>query len=291
MTKRKDDEDKLVVALCGTEFTSCRTPLFSRWWKNTEALIQSLGLSPTHIYGDFVEKPERMTENKAYSYKRSGRRFREQVSAGNVKSLTIEAMNSKPKGLISFDWDIICDFGEDLPTPIQSLTGIDMKHLADNGKRDILQFLTQRVAEAREFFGLTYGFAAVMPGDFMPAGYAIGLTTTEAPDMLVYDTAAWRRYAGRECYRLLRNVFGYNILNTKHLDIPVGGRRLEEWIRRNKNRGLLTQIGEELFVWSFQQDADDKEFLQWDYPPVVKVRERLTAHKVFPWAELLAEEG
>jgi hypothetical protein len=130
-----------------------------------------------------------------------------------------------------------------------------------------------------------YGFAAVMPDDFMPVGYAIGLACGGAPETFVYDANAWRRYARKECDKSLRNVFGHNLLNDAHLDIGVGGETLGKWVSSSPGRGEIRAADGDLHLWTFQE-VDPGGYLRWDCPAVVAVREELEARRVFPWQRL-----
>ena len=152
---------------------------------------------------------------------------------------------------------------------------------------------TERMAyHGRSYLSVKYGFAVTMPRRFMPGFYAEGTASGELPEDLSWDASAWGHYSDHkpwraECDRTLRNVYGYNILNARHLDIPVGCRRLEDWLKASSGRGRLEPLGEDLFLRTFQEGDDHEAFLAWDYAPLVRVREELKRYDIFPWQRLV----
>lgn len=287
---RRTEDKKLIFSLYGSHLKGPgQGSVLAEWWEHTEAIAERLGLKITHISGWFAEDAERIKKHKAYSMQRSRKRFAGAVSRGNARALDLDAMNSKPDGYIAFDWDFTAAFGERTDWGILSMVGIDdkyLKHLHGEELASLVGTITQDEIGRMEPL---YGYCTVMPRGFLPSGYVIGLGCTGAPDNIRYDANAWMDFAERECDHSLRNIFGYNIVNAKHLDIPVGDQRLEDWIAGGSNRGHILPIGDGLFVWSFQETPEDRRFLQWDYPPVVKVREELAAYKLFPWQRLLEQ--
>jgi len=91
------------------------------------------------------------------------------------------------------------------------------------------------------------------------------------------------------CGEVVRNVYGYNILNAKHLELAVGRQKLREWIADADYRGRIEPLDDGLFLWTFREGDDQEAFLYWRYPPVVRVREELMKHHLFPWQRLLEE--
>ena len=61
-----------------------------------------------------------------------------------------------------------------------------------------------------------------MPRGAFPGGYVMGLGCNNASETFVRDVNAWMRSAREQCDRVLRNVFGHNILNDRNLDLKVG---------------------------------------------------------------------
>jgi hypothetical protein len=133
---------------------------------------------------------------------------------------------------------------------------------------------------------VNYGFAVIMPRDFLPAGYAIGITTGFAGAKLLHDTAAWRNHAERECGHLLRNLYGWNILTPAHLVIDIGGMPLKDWINASSNRGRLYEIAPPLWCWTFEDLTEGNEYLRWECEAVEAIRRELEGYQLFPWQSI-----
>ncbi len=242
----------------------------------------------THLAGYFKHPAAGLKCGRAY---RSGKSRRKKLDAelarGNIVELELTLM-TKPEGYIAFEyeWAAVVNVTLDRLGPFCALaweTAVRQRDASLPGVVDILDAygrLTRCMMQTR------YGFAAIMPQRFMPMGYAYGLACGGAPTEFVYDANSWTRYGRKECDRVLRNVFGYNILNRDHLDIDVGGQRLEDWIRSSGDKGRLEPVEGDLFTWTFKGDDDNDSFLHWDYPPVVAVRRQLSERKLFPWQHL-----
>ena len=246
-------------------------------WK--QWVLRQLG-PPTELSASFIERPDGLKEQKSYRNKKYQDMLVDEARKGNVSLLQMISMATTPKGYKMFDWDweVTIGVADMLNGPICTL-GIDLKQLQQEPP-----FLIQEYEKlSRPILGTEYGFAAIMPREFMPAGYAIGLGCTGATEEIGDDAASWGRGARKECGHVIRNVFGYNVLNSKHLDIDVGGVRLEDWIGVSADRGRIEPLGDGLFLWTFQHGEDQMDFLQWDYSPVVKVREELQKFNIFPW--------
>jgi len=270
---------KLLVAFYGRNQPDDSAAALVEWQR---WVAESFG-DATHLWATFAMKPEGLRNDKAYGIARYKAALDDQVARGNVTHLTLTSMASNPKGYIAFEWDWTATLGlaDERFGPI-FVVGLDVGE-----NRGIGCGLAERCESiATPMIGSEYGFAATFPQDFMPAGYAIGLACSGADEAFVYDANAWTRFAGKECGRSIRNVFGYNILNPKHLDIDVGGQRLESWIRTSSDRGRLEPHEYGLILWTFQEGDDQAAFLHWDYPPVVAVREDLKRHRIFPWQRL-----
>jgi len=255
-----------------------------RWLEESEAMASRYGGPPQLIGGGFKRKPRGLQDHKYYPIDRYRSRFVEQVRASNVKYLDTQRMELE-WGSGASDWEFDGTFGLCATTcgrcySIYSI-GVAVSVLQAGPMADPRDFCAQCLAEARGLMGPCYGLAVIMPKAFLPGGYVIGLGG-EGPDELAMDATAWMDLAC-ECPRRLRNVFGYNILGAPHLDIRVGEMRLADWIRASKDRGRIEDLGGGLFLWTFQDGAEGGEFLQWNHPPVVAVREELKRHKVFLW--------
>ena len=277
---------KLVVGIYGSRKPKQESSGAILDWQNW--VIEKVGV-PTHVEGRFCGDPGGLKPDKAYTFRRYHSRFDEQIATGNVELLTLTAMKSRPKGYIAFEWDWTASFGFGEGStgggPISAL-GV----VLGLGRQSASELTYQYVQAVIPKLCTEYGFAATMPQEFMPAGYAIGLACGGAPKELRFDANAWMSFARKECGKTLRNVFGYNILNSRHLNIDIGGQPLRAWIIKEAYRGRLEPLNGDLFIWTFQQDDDREAFLQWDFAPVVRVREELEQYQLFPWQRLVEQE-
>lgn len=263
---------------------------FRLWWERVERLGNSLGIPPLKVYGWFKERPHRIKDGSSHLLSRSRKRFEEQAQKDNVLSLGLERL-TQPGGYCAFDWEFTAECGEGAGVNGLSYVGIDLEFARFNsdGCRSVSAFVNEVVKIGCEFAEVAYGLGFIMPWKFMAPGYAIGLGCGGADKELIHDANEWSMSASKQCGAILRNVFGYNLLNERHLDINVGGQRLEEWIRADSSRGRLEPLEGGLIQWTFQDGDDESAFLHWDYPPVVKVREELKKYNIFPWQRLLEQ--
>ena len=263
---------------------------FRLWWERVERLGQALGIAPLKVAGWFKERPHRIKDGSSHLLNRSRRRFEEQVHRDNVASLGLERL-TEPGGYCAFDWEFTAECGEGAGVSGLSYVGIDLEfaQFSSDGCSSVSAFVDEAVRIGCEFSEVAYGLGFIMPWNFMAPGYAIGLGCGSADKELIHDANEWSMFASKQCGEILRNVFGYNLLNQRHLNIDVGGQRLEEWIKADSDRGRLEPLKEGLFLWTFQQGEDESAFLHWDYPPVVQVREELKRYNIFPWQRLLEE--
>jgi hypothetical protein len=281
----------LIIARYGDKHSFAPQLDFTKWLREQEMLVSSFGSHLTHILASFIKKPLGLKENDVYCLPRAKKKFENEIERSNVLSLGFNTMISEPKGSMIFDWDYTSWLGSSPDCNLMSIIGVDIKLLKGQKKRFIQELIEQTLINDCTQFDVNCGFSAIMGRDFGPAAYATGLAAGDAPDFLLYDANAWMRFAGKQCNYRLRNVFGYNVLNCKHLDIRVGNKRLEEWIKGDPYRGQIKKLNDKLSVWTFAQDMDmnDTKYLKWNYPPVVKVRKELEKYRIFPWHEIAEE--
>ncbi len=272
---------QIVVSLYG-ELVGPASAALRDWWNETEAWATALKVPPNEISGGFKQKPKGLVTHNGYTLARYRSRFVQQLDRANIEYLAL--MRVWPKGgYRTSDWDFFGLYGPDDSAGAVFTVGVDIARLHEVPDASSYGFSQEAVHRSSRYLNPRYGFAVAMPRLFMAGGYAIGLASGELPEDMIDDCNAWSRFSGRECDRTLRNVYGFNVLNAKHLDISVGDQRLENWIEACAGRGRIEPIGDGLFLWTFQEGDDQEAFLNWDYPPVVQVREELKQHDIFPW--------
>jgi hypothetical protein len=61
----------------------------------------------------------------------------------------------------------------------------------------------------------------------------------------------------KEIYRegVIRDIYPWNLLNNKHLDFPIDGIPFRQWIQGDRNRGSLTALTDECWLWEISEAA------------------------------------
>lgn len=273
--------EKLVIVFYGADFGGdCLHDVLASWWGWTDSVCHNLDFEPTHVGGVFRRKPSRMRDNFAYAIQRYRSRFREELAADNITRIDLEVI-ANPKQYNAFDWILKsmcqhCDCGG------CTLFGLDCDAISKWDARTLSGFMRECFLSSSRL-RINYGFATIMPRDYIPASYVNGLTTRVAGKRLSYDTTAWRRYAQGECGHLLRNLYGWNILTPEHLAIDVGGTPLKDWISASPKRGKLYEIAAPLWCWTFEDLTEGNEYLNWECEAVESIRQELEGHQLFPW--------
>jgi len=280
---------QVVVSMFG-EFMSPTSEKLQDWWNEMEMWATDLKVPPNEISGVFRQKPKGLISHNGYKLHRYRRRFAVQLKEKNIEGLELMQVCSEERYKM-FDWDFLGVYGPDHPAGTSFIVGISKDRLREVPHYSSAIFCEEVARRSRSYLSLKYGFAVAMPKDFMPGGYAFGIATT-MPEELMYDANAWAHYSNHkpwraECDKTLRNVYGYNVLSAKHLNIYIGDQRLEDWIITSSGRGRVEPLDKGLFLWTFQEGSDKEAFLSWDYPPVVRAREELKQYKIFPWQKLV----
>lgn len=284
---------QVVVSIYGESASLAFAPL-RNWWNEMEVWATELKVPPNEISGGFKRKPKGLVSHNGYELNKYRSRFIKQLETENIEGL--ELIRVWPEGGYKMlDWEFLGLYGLDHPIGTTFMVGIDKNRLGEVPRYSLATFCKEVTRRSRSYLSARYGFAVAMPRDFMPGGYAVGIATT-MPKELMYDANAWIHVSNHvpwraECNWRLRNVYGYNILTDKHLDISVGGQRLEDWIKVSNNRGRLYPLDRNLYLWTFQEGDDEEAFLAWDYPPVVRVRDELKNYEIFPWQKLIRQHG
>jgi hypothetical protein len=263
--------------------------LLSRWWQETEKWAAVLGVELNEVTASFRDKPKGLVNGSGYDLNRYQRRIQEQIEIDNVEYAALTRLADGWKYKVT-DWEFHSDFGRFNDAFAIMSSGICLETLRLGCGLTPAQFARDAMHHRGGNVRTSYGMAVVMPTLFVAPGYAMGVASGEMPKEMIWDCAAWRRSAGKQCDHVIRNVFGYNILNPMHLEIDVGGQRLGDWIEASGDRGRLELQDDGLILWTFQEGDEEEAFLRWDYPPVAAVREQLKEHRIFPWQLLPGEE-
>jgi len=277
-------DEQLIVARYGAPDSVCATA-FEKWWLETERWAETLGTRPNEVNARYRVEPRGLVNGNAYKVMQYRGRIETELHAGNIEKLGLTRLIADWR-FKALDWEFGADYGRFGTEFAMVSSGISLDALGKLPNVSPHGFVESAVRQSNAFLDATYGFAVMLPRRFMPACYVIGVASGEMPEEMVYESNAWMQFSARECDRTLRNVFGYNMVNPRHLDIDVGGQRLRDWICSSSNRGRIETQADGLLLWTFQEGDDQEAFLDWDYPPVAAVREELKRHGVFPWQRL-----
>ncbi|MEK5162385.1 hypothetical protein NYE69_08600 [Paenibacillus sp. FSL R5-0527] len=72
-----------------------------------------------------------------------------------------------------------------------------------------------------------------------------------------HETPGLYNGEGRYVDQMLRMVYPCNLLNSRHLNMVIDGVRLEDWITGSQERGLLTRIGNDQWMWEVGEERLD----------------------------------
>jgi hypothetical protein len=98
-----------------------------------------------------------------------------------------------------------------------------------------------------------------------PSLYAVGIG--QGREIEEYSGAAYEEgvrhshWGGagmqKEIYRegVIRDIYPWNLLNNKHLDFPIDGIPFRQWIQGDRNRGSLTALTDECWLWEISEAA------------------------------------
>ena len=284
-----------IVTVTYGDFINASDLRLSMWWEEIEAWAKDASVLPSEIAAKFKQKPSGLSMNTVHNLRKYRTRIVEQLNAENVEFLELVRVWPEGKDRV-LDFDFCGMYGLDHVTGSIHVVGMSLSRLHDVPSLSPSGFAREIVHRSRSYLSARYGFAVSMPRSFMPSWYVGGVPSGGLPKEMLWDTNAWTHYrdgqggkaGGSKCDHILRNVYGYNILNPKHLEIDIGGGRLEDWIRSgNGQHGRIEPLEssspDKLFLWTFQEGDDQEKFLWWDYPPVVAVREKLKKFKIFLW--------
>lgn len=122
-----------------------------------------------------------------------------------------------------------------------------------------IEGLVQTVVDANMKGKVPYGFSTRIPlNELTQYEYAdaqalfVPFLPYEDPDRWKVEVPTYmseepspRRYL----LGMLRLVYEWNFLSSKHLGMPIAGHRLEEWIGAEPSRGTLEKLGNDLWAW------------------------------------------
>ncbi|MGN7356842.1 MULTISPECIES: hypothetical protein [unclassified Paenibacillus] len=123
---------------------------------------------------------------------------------------------------------------------------------------EVYELLTAWLADlAKQFPRFSYGIlfsAEEMTRAYYYAAGNNGATVFPYENGFAFNKETPGSYQGKGRYsgEKLRMVYPCNLVNSQHLQIKIGGVKLAEWIRSGEERGELTNLGDELWLWEVE---------------------------------------
>jgi len=274
--------DKLVIGLYTASVDKGPdAQCIGKWWQYQESFVEHLGINIKSIAGYCREKSTGLTD-RLYSLKRSRSRFENQINNGSLTWLNLQTMDTLPDGVLTSDWDYTSMFGI-LGTDHNAhiVYGFDMGLFNNITPQELNRLIHGLIADGFGFMDIKYGFCTIMPRNFLPGLYALGMGSSAAPEYLIRDANAWTIAGKKQCDTIIRNVYGLQVLNSQHFKLQVGDQPFNEWVISSPRHGRLIECHEDTFLWSFRSNADDVAYLQWNASAVVHSMKELMGYDFF----------
>lgn len=164
---------------------------------------------------------------------------------------------------------------------------IDAQYAADldDVYTNLVQYLNDKVPQIACSYGMLYQAKKVADAFYYAEGENLA-RLFDYEDPTVFKRDAPGRFKGPARYRkdVLRMIYPCNVLNAAHLDIQIHGASLKEWIASEPERGTLTRIGNEQWLWEVDKHHVDSVnrscgeagiLLAWKPPAPQKARRAL----------------
>lgn len=102
-------------------------------------------------------------------------------------------------------------------------------------------------------YGIMYSTAEMTDAYYYAAGNN-GATLFPYENGFAFNKETPGIYKGKGRYsgEMLRMIYPCNLVNSHHLQLDIDGVNLGEWIRDNEQRGKLTKLGEDLWLWEVE---------------------------------------
>jgi len=277
---------KLVVAFFNRDCScSVAKRIIHPWWDFSELVCNDLGVSPIYIGVTMKNKVRGISNENVCNYLRYKSRIQHQLELDNVQNIELFAIND-PKGYIAWDYTFTAYVRVEPLRGNVMLVSFDTGLVPTWNRLNAVEFFECCMNIATRHMQVDYGFSMMMPNRWLPAGYALGIGGGNAERRIIRDANAWMDFAERDCHKWLRNAFGWSLLSKEHLAINVDGVTLEEWIQQTPHRGKLIPMSNNLTCWTFEDETENMDFLNWENPSVENVRRQLEQYKIFPWQHL-----
>lgn len=99
-------------------------------------------------------------------------------------------------------------------------------------------------------YGIMYSAAEMTRAYYYAAGNN-GATLFPYENGFAFNKETPGMYKGKGRYsgEMLRMIYPCNLVNSQHLELNMDGVKLDEWIRTSEERGKITKLGDDLWLW------------------------------------------
>jgi hypothetical protein len=167
-----------------------------------------------------------------------------------AQATSVELYHTIPNyAQLVFGWDVTVGYHADKHRDMYFCAGVELTQLG----MDYMANLVERISHLTN---LTYGIGYTRAFRDGPDLYALGMATNSeySPEgMRAADrVGAWfRERIGQNRHRqgYLRDVYTLNVISQPHLEMPVHGTPLGEWIGQTPHRGTLRPLAGGAWLW------------------------------------------
>lgn len=219
---------------------------FSIWHNYAIKTLEKLNLAPTYIgvYG-------KGWSGKYTDVKRTTSRLFTRKFAG-VESITFVVAPSDSDAP-AYDWNCYFMLFSKEDRGLELVICFDEKYI------NFLSLDFQNIIkEISILLNVEYGTGYRRENIKGPSTYAMGAAEgiISNSDEAILITKWYKEGIFRGKYQegYLRDIYPYNVLNLKHLNIKIEGVILKNWIDANAQNGNLTQISKDLWLWTVNQN-------------------------------------
>jgi hypothetical protein len=162
------------------------------------------------------------------------------ASASSISNIDIYV--SQPSYVqVSFGWNA---YGLIEAQPMMLVCCLDSRHYDEGVATEIVKGLYEL---AQYTYGYTYNRNLFRGPSFYAAGAIAGKIDRDEEEELIQWSQFW--YAKRFPPTVVRGLYDTNFLSPAHLELPVGGTTLGNWITTSQDRGALDALSPKLWRW------------------------------------------
>lgn len=228
---------------------------FKAWFYYTVDLFRKYGIEPTRM-GISAAPGGVKPSNKMISFSAGLKRL-EQANFAYLESMEIDAHPNDLEGIAIF-------FAMISTRRIKPWVSNLRLCLDDSIVVYNAELFTKLALELQNFCNAKYGYYYHRKYTIGPAEYPFGTISSFGDKEVISDReqiANWMIVSHDPELRQpgdLRDVYKLNFLSKEHLDREVFGQHLEDWIKKEPYRGILTQKKDNFWVWQVEDVNIDR---------------------------------